>query len=105
MRPRGTSHKAKPSAHRSRNSVATPSTGATIVSEQLQEEGGPSIEGAEVVIAGGMGLGGAEHFSLAEELASQLGGVVGATRAAVYAGWYPYAAQVGQTGRTVSPKL
>ena len=81
------------------------STGAAIVSQNLQQDSGPSIEDAEVVIAGGMGLGGAEHFALAEDLAGMLGGVVGATRAAVYAGWYPYAAQVGQTGKTVSPKL
>jgi electron transfer flavoprotein alpha subunit len=81
------------------------STGATIVSQNLQQDSGPSIEDAEVVVAGGMGLGAAEHFSIAEELAGLLGGVVGATRAAVYAGWYPYAAQVGQTGKTVSPKL
>jgi electron transfer flavoprotein alpha subunit len=81
------------------------STRATLVSQQLQAQSGPSIEGAEVVVAGGMGLGGAEHFALAEQLAAALGGVVGATRAAVYAGWYPYAAQVGQTGKTVSPKL
>src|SRR5205807_10265255 len=52
-----------------------------------------------------MGLGGAEHFAMAESLAGLFGGVVGATRAAVYAGWYPYGAQVGQTGKTVSPKL
>jgi electron transfer flavoprotein alpha subunit len=52
-----------------------------------------------------MGLGGPEHFKLAEDLAATLGGVVGATRAAVYAGWYPYSAQVGQTGKTVTPKL
>jgi electron transfer flavoprotein alpha subunit len=52
-----------------------------------------------------MGLGSAENFGLAEELAGVLGGVVGATRAAVYAGWYPRSAQIGQTGKTVSPKL
>jgi electron transfer flavoprotein alpha subunit len=81
------------------------STGASIVSQTHQPESGPSIEDADVVVAGGMGLGGAEHFKLAEDLAGVLGGVVGATRAAVYAGWYPYAAQVGQTGKTVTPKL
>jgi electron transfer flavoprotein alpha subunit len=52
-----------------------------------------------------MGLGSAENFALAEQLAEVLGGAVGATRAAVYAGWYPRAAQIGQTGKTVSPKL
>ena len=78
---------------------------ATIVDQRPQGQAGPSIEDAEVVIAGGMGLGGPEHFKLAEDLAASLGGVVGATRAAVYAGWYPYSAQVGQTGKTVTPKL
>jgi electron transfer flavoprotein alpha subunit len=81
------------------------SRGASIVGQQLQDDDGASIEDAEVIVAGGMGLGAAENFSLAEDLASILGGVVGATRAAVYAGWYPYSAQVGQTGKTVSPKL
>jgi electron transfer flavoprotein alpha subunit len=66
---------------------------------------GPSIEEAEVVVAGGRGLGGPEGFALVEELAEALGGAVGATRAVVDAGWYPYSAQVGQTGKTVSPKL
>jgi electron transfer flavoprotein alpha subunit len=52
-----------------------------------------------------MGLGAPEGFSLAEELAAILRGAVGATRAAVYAGWYPHSAQIGQTGKTVSPRL
>jgi electron transfer flavoprotein alpha subunit len=78
---------------------------ATVVDQQLRVEEGASIEDADVVVAGGIGLGGAEQFALAEELAALLGGVVGATRAAVYKGWYPREAQVGQTGKTVAPKL
>jgi electron transfer flavoprotein alpha subunit len=81
---------------------------ATVVrSRQVQpeDESGPSVEEADVIVAGGMGLGSAENFALAEQLARELGGVVGATRAAVYAGWYPRAAQIGQTGKTVTPKL
>jgi len=69
------------------------------------EEGGASIEDADVIVAGGRGLGGPEKFALVEELAQALGGAVGATRAVVDAGWYPYPTQVGQTGKTVSPKL
>jgi electron transfer flavoprotein alpha subunit len=65
------------------------------------------IEGADVLVAGGRGLGKAEGFQLAEELAAAFGGnsAVAATRAVVDAGWYPYAAQIGQTGKTVAPKL
>ena len=81
------------------------SRGAKIISETLRDDKGPSIEDAEVIVAGGIGLGSAESFSLAEDLAKLLGGAVGATRAAVYKGWYPHSAQVGQTGKTVSPKL
>jgi electron transfer flavoprotein alpha subunit len=81
------------------------SLGATIVSQRRREESGPSIEDAEVIVAGGIGLGAAEGFALAEQLAELLGGAVGATRAAVYKGWYPHTAQVGQTGKTVAPKL
>jgi electron transfer flavoprotein alpha subunit len=74
--------------------------------EQAHEESeGPSIEDAAVIVAGGRGLGGPENFTLVEELAKALGGAVGATRAVVDAGWYPYSTQVGQTGKTVSPKL
>ncbi len=74
--------------------------------EQLQEEAtGPSIEEAEIIVAGGRGLGGPESFTVIEELAAALGGAVAATRAVVDAGWYPYSTQVGQTGKTVSPKL
>jgi len=74
--------------------------------DQLQEEAtGPSIEEAEIIVAGGRGLGGPESFTVIEELAAALGGAVAATRAVVDAGWYPYSTQVGQTGKTVSPKL
>jgi electron transfer flavoprotein alpha subunit len=81
------------------------STGATMVEQAHAEETGPSIEEADVIVAGGRGLGGPEKFTLVEELAKALGGAVAATRAVVDAGWYPYSTQVGQTGKTVSPKL
>jgi electron transfer flavoprotein alpha subunit len=81
------------------------STRAKMIEQAHAEESGPSIEDADVVVAGGRGLGAPENFTLVEELAKALGGAVGATRAVVDAGWYPYAAQVGQTGKTVSPKL
>ena len=58
-----------------------------------------------MIVAGGRGLGSPENFALVEELAKALGGAVAATRAVVDAGWYPYSTQVGQTGRTVAPKL
>ncbi|HEY6962871.1 MAG TPA: electron transfer flavoprotein subunit alpha/FixB family protein [Gaiellaceae bacterium] len=81
------------------------STAAEMVEQAHAEQQGPSIEDADVIVAGGRGLGEPEKFALAEELASALGGAVAATRAVVDAGWYPYSAQVGQTGKTVSPKL
>jgi electron transfer flavoprotein alpha subunit len=81
------------------------STAAKIVAQELEESSGPSIEDADIVVAGGRGLGAPENFTLAEELAKALGGAVGATRAVVDAGWYPYSAQIGQTGKVVSPKL
>jgi electron transfer flavoprotein alpha subunit len=81
------------------------SLAARMVEQAHEESEGPSIEDADVIVAGGRGLGGPENFALVEELAKALGGAVAATRAVVDAGWYPYAAQVGQTGKMVSPKL
>jgi len=81
------------------------STAAVMVERAHAEQQGPSIEDADVIVAGGRGLGEPDKFALAEELARELGGAVAATRAVVDAGWYPYSAQVGQTGKTVSPKL
>jgi len=83
------------------------STKATMVQRGEQRGADVDIEGADILVAGGRGLGKAENFKLAEDLAGAFGGntAVAATRAVVDAGWYPYAAQIGQTGKTVSPKL
>ena len=80
---------------------------AKMVKRGEQRGADVDIEGADILVAGGRGLGKAEGFELAEELAKAFGGntAVAATRAVVDAGWYPYAAQIGQTGKTVSPKL
>jgi electron transfer flavoprotein alpha subunit len=64
-----------------------------------------NIEDADILVGGGRGLGEKDNFKLAEDLAEAMGGAVAATRAVVDAGWYPYAAQIGQTGKTVAPKL
>ena len=98
----------RPVEPQSRPVPAVPSPRApsvTVLEHRPAPDEGPSLEAAEVVVTGGMGLGGAEHFALAEQLAEVLGGVVGATRAAVYAGWRPPSAQIGQTGKTVAPRL
>ena len=81
------------------------STKARMVQRGESGEEEVDIEGADYLVAGGRGLGQAENFKLCEELADALGGAVAATRAVVDAGWYPYAAQIGQTGKTVAPKL
>ena len=81
------------------------STATHMVEQAHEESEGPSIEDADVIVAGGRGLGAPENFALVEELAKVLGGAVAATRAVVDAGWYPYSTQVGQTGKTVSPRL
>jgi electron transfer flavoprotein alpha subunit len=81
------------------------STRATMVQRGEQRGADVNIEDADVLVAGGRGLGNAEGFAMCEQLAEALGGAVAATRAVVDAGWYPYAAQIGQTGKTVAPKL
>ena len=82
------------------------STKATMVSRgESGDEGGVNIEDADLLVGGGRGLGEKDNFKLAEDLADALGGAVAATRAVVDAGWYPYSTQIGQTGKTVSPKL
>ena len=81
------------------------STQASMVTRGEQRGADVNIEDASILVAGGRGLGKAEGFQLAEDLAGALGGAVAATRAVVDAGWYPYAAQIGQTGKTVAPKL
>ncbi|OGC94927.1 MAG: electron transfer flavoprotein subunit alpha, partial [candidate division Zixibacteria bacterium RBG_16_53_22] len=70
-------------------------------------EGGQeiSLTDADIIVSGGRGLRAPENFKLVRELAAAIGGAVGASRATVDAGWIPYAHQVGQTGKTVNPKL
>jgi electron transfer flavoprotein alpha subunit len=81
------------------------STKATMVQRGEQRGADVNIEDAEILVGGGRGLGAKEGFDLCEQLAGSMGGAVAATRAVVDAGWYPYAAQIGQTGKTVAPKL
>jgi len=81
------------------------STKATMVQRGEQRGADVNIEDADVLIAGGRGLGKPEGFEQLEELAGAFGGAVAATRAVVDAGWFPYAGQIGQTGKTVAPKL
>jgi electron transfer flavoprotein alpha subunit len=81
------------------------STKAKMVTRGEQRGEDVNIEDADILVGGGRGLGKKENFEVAEQLAQSMGGAVAATRAVVDAGWYPYAAQIGQTGKTVAPKL
>src|SRR6266516_4577682 len=81
------------------------STKAKMVQRGEQRGADVNIEDADILVAGGRGLGQAEGFGQLEELAKAFGGAVAATRAVVDAGWFPYAGQIGQTGKTVAPKL
>ena len=83
----------------------TDSDFAATVTELSAASGKVDVSEADIIVSGGRGMKGAEHFHLIEELAKALGAAVGASRAVVDAGWRPHEEQVGQTGKTVSPTL
>jgi electron transfer flavoprotein alpha subunit len=76
-----------------------------VVERVAETAAAASIEEARVIVSGGRGVGGPEGFELVREIAAELGGAVGATRAAVDSGWIPYGQQIGQTGKIVKPQL
>jgi electron transfer flavoprotein alpha subunit len=89
-----------------RPAVAIPSESMKLVERREESATGlPELAEAEIVVSGGRGLKGPENFVILEDLAKVIGAAVGASRAAVDAGWRPHRFQIGQTGRTISPKL
>lgn len=90
----------------SRETAATATIASVRTVEHIEAQGAAvSIDDARIIVSGGRGVGGPDGFALLEELATAMGGAVGATRAAVDSGWIPFAQQIGQTGKIVKPQL
>jgi electron transfer flavoprotein alpha subunit len=89
-----------------RPTVTIPPAAMKLVERREEAATGlPELTEAEIVLSGGRGMKGPEHYVILEEMAGVIGAAVGASRAAVDAGWRPHRFQIGQTGRTISPKL